>query len=86
MATSDRRTNGVERACTDAVEAAELAPHVGGTLGAVVVDENEKGVVVQLIDFAVVAKASGTATAGASVTVRVDVADVSTRDVSLSVV
>ena len=29
MATSDRRTNGVERACTDAVEAAELHPLVG---------------------------------------------------------
>ena len=32
MAASDRRTNGVERRCTDAVEAAELHPFVGRTL------------------------------------------------------
>jgi exoribonuclease R len=86
MATSDRRTNGVERACTDAVEAAELRPHLGRTLAAVVVDENDKGVVVQLLDHAVVAKAKGVAKAGDSVTVRVDVADVSTGTITLSVV
>ena len=86
MATSDRRTNGVERACTDAVEAAELVPHLGRTLAAVVVDENDKGVVVQLVDLAVVAKAKGAAKAGDSVMVRVDVADVSKGTVELSVV
>ena len=86
MATSDRRTNGVERACTDAVEAAELVPHIGTTLSAVVVDENDKGVVVQLIDLAVVAKASGKARAGDPVTVRVDAADVSTGTITLSIV
>jgi len=86
MATSDRRTNGVQRACTDAVEAAELLSWVGKTLGAVVVEENEKGVVVQLDDVAVVAKASGTAGAGEAVTVRVDSADVATGKVALSIV
>ena len=53
---------------------------------AVVVDENDKGVVVQLLDLAVVAKAKGAAKAGDSVTVRVDVADVSTGTITLSVV
>jgi exoribonuclease R len=86
MSTSDRRTNGVERACTDAVEAAELHPHVGGTLDAVVVDENEKGVVVQLIELAVVAKAAGKAKAGETVTVRVDAAEVSTGTITLTIV
>jgi exoribonuclease R len=86
MAASDRRTNGVERACTDAVEAAELVPYVGDTLPAVVVDENGKGVVVQLIDLAVVAKANGTARPGDSVTVRVEAADVSTGTITLSIV
>ena len=51
-----------------------------------VVDENEKGVVVQLIELAVVAKASGKAAAGARVTVRVDVAEVSTGTIALTVV
>jgi exoribonuclease R len=85
MAASDRRTNGVERACTDAVEAAELHPHVGRTLEGVVVDQNQKGVVVQLLDLAVVARASGTAKAGDTVTLRVDAADVSTGTISLSI-
>ena len=86
MAASDRRTNGVERACTDAVEAAELRPYLGRTLEAVVVDENDKGVVVQLIDLAVVAKAAGHARAGDTVDVRVDAADVSTGSLTLTVV
>jgi len=86
MAASDRRTNGVERACTDAVEAAELRPYLGRTLEAVVVDENSKGVVVQLIDLAVVAKAGGSAKAGATVSVRVDAADVTTGSITLTVV
>ncbi|GAA2748275.1 RNB domain-containing ribonuclease [Terrabacter aerolatus] len=86
MSTSDRRTNGVQRACTDAVEAAELSPRVGGTLEAVVVDENDKGVVVQLIELAVVAKAAGRARAGDTVRVRVDAAEVSTGTITLTVV
>jgi len=85
MSTSDRRTNGVERACTDAVEAAELHPLVGSTVQGVVVDENDKGVIVQLIDLAVVAKASGSAKAGETVTLRVDAADVGTGTITLSV-
>jgi len=86
MAASDRRAGQVERACTDAVEAAELAGHLGAVLDAVVVDVNGKGVVVQLIDLAIVAKAAGTARPGDSVRVRVETADVSTGDVGLTVV
>lgn len=87
MGVSDRRSAAVERACTDAVEAAELQPLVGTTVGAIVVDaSNSKGVLVQLIDFAVVAKATGQAEAGASVRVRVDSADIGTGRIELSVV
>jgi exoribonuclease R len=86
MAASDRRANGVERACTDAVEAAELVDRVGQTLDAVVVDENDKGVMVQLIDVAVVAKAQGRAAAGEPVRVRLDKADIATGSLSLTVV
>ncbi len=86
MAASDRRAGQVERACTDAVEAAELAGHLGAVLDAVVVDVNGKGVVVQLIDLAIVAKATGTARPGDSVRVRVETADVSTGDVGLTLV
>lgn len=86
MTTSDRRTNGVERACTDAVEAAELLPFVGQTVDGVVVEENDKGVVVQLADHAVVARASGSAKAGDRVSVHVDAADISTGTITLSIV
>ncbi|GAB3883688.1 RNB domain-containing ribonuclease [Terrabacter terrigena] len=88
MATSDRRTNAVERACTDAVEAAELHPLVGQTLEGVVVEESDKdkGVVVQLVDHAVVARAAGSAKAGEQVSVRVDTADVAAGTITLSVV
>jgi exoribonuclease R len=86
MKTSDRRAGGVERGCTDAVEAAELRSHVGSTVEGVVVDQNEKGVVVQLIDFAVVAKATGRADEGATVQVRVDAAEIETGTLALSIV
>ncbi len=86
MAASDRRTRAVERACTDAVEAAELLGHVGANLTGVVVDESDKGVVVQLLEVAVVARASGSAKAGATVRVRVDSASVETGEVTLTIV
>ncbi|MDC5698774.1 RNB domain-containing ribonuclease [Intrasporangium calvum] len=86
MATSDRRAGAVERACTDAVEAAELRAHVGTAVEAVVVDRNEKHVVVQLIDLAVVAKATGQADEGEAVRVRVDAAEIETGTIELSIV
>ncbi|MEO6999189.1 MAG: RNB domain-containing ribonuclease [Terracoccus sp.] len=86
MATSDKTANGVSRACTDAVEAAELLAFVGQRLEAVVVDANDKGITVQLTELGVVAKATGKARPGGSVLVRVDAADLSTGKVTLSVV
>ncbi|MBB2985015.1 RNB domain-containing ribonuclease [Terracoccus luteus] len=86
MASSDRVANGVGRACTDAVEVAELVGIVGRTVDGVVVDESEKGVSVQLTELGIVAKATGTADAGSTVRVRVDAADVAAGTASLALV
>ena len=77
MKESDRLANSVERACTNAVEAAELRSYVGKTLD---------GVVVQLVEPAVVERASGSAEEGVAVKVRVDAAEIETGTVKLSVV
>lgn len=86
MAASDRTANGVSRACTDSVETAELTAYVGQQLDAVVVDEHEKGVIVQLTELGVVTKASGRADAGDAVRVHVDSAEVSIGTATLSIV
>ncbi len=86
MARTDQVGNRVARACTDAVEAAALLGSVGTEVPAYVVDELEKGCLVQLIDVAVVAKATGHAKAGESVTVRIDAAEIETGTIRLSVV
>ena len=87
MADGDRRASAVERACTDAVEAAVLVAHVGRALPGSVVDLNGRGVpVVQLLDPAVVAGAHGSAELGATVTVRVVGADVAAGRVNLEIV
>lgn len=58
MAATGRTASGVERACTDAVEAAVLSQYVGDTFDAVVVDQGQKGAwLLQLTDPAVVAHA-----------------------------
>jgi exoribonuclease R len=85
MAESDRRAGKVTRACTDAVEAAELQPYVGKDLDAVVVDEHERGVVVQLTQLAVVGSASGRAEPGERVRIRVLAAEIETGTVKLQV-
>ncbi|ADU48556.1 RNB domain-containing ribonuclease [Intrasporangium calvum] len=85
MTASDRRASGVERACTDAVEAAELRSYVGSSLEGVVVDQNEKHVIVQLIDLAVVARATGRAEEGQTVQVHVDAADIESGRIKLSI-
>lgn len=88
MAAGDKRAAAVERACTDAVEAAVMATHVGETFAADVVDRNAKNgsLVVQLADPAIVATATGHAEVGTQVRVRVDAADIGTGTISLSVV
>ncbi len=86
MAEGDRRASAVERACTDAVEAAVLSSHVGQALPGSVVDLNGRGVpVVQVLEPAVVAAAEGTAQLGDRVTVRVVGADVAAGRVMLRI-
>ncbi len=86
MSRSDQVANAVGRACTDAVEVAELVGLVGRTLDGVVVDESETGVSVQLTELGIVAKATGKADAGSTVRVRVDAADVAAGTATLTVV
>ena len=77
MRESDRRAKAVDRACTDAVEAAVLRRRVGEVFDAVVVDENHRGdLVVQLTEPAVTALASGQAAPGDEVRVELTLADV----------
>jgi len=84
MAESDRRARAVERASHDAVEAAILGSHIGHSYRAVVVDTQEKGVVVQFVDLPIVALATGGAPLGETVTVRVGSADVTTGRIGLT--
>lgn len=56
MAAGARRSSAVDRACTDLVEAAVLAPHVGQVFSGVAVDERT----VQLHEPAVLARTDGT--------------------------
>ncbi|MEP6797431.1 MAG: RNB domain-containing ribonuclease [Lapillicoccus sp.] len=87
MRSGDHKASGVDRACTDAVEAAVMLSHVGETFDASVVDAERKNlVVVQLSDPAVVDRARGTAELGAAVRVRVDSAEVAASSVQLSLV
>ena len=78
MKDSDRRAGAADRLCADAVEAAVLQPRVGETFEAVVVDRDERGVEVQLLEVPVLARAKGEAELGASVSVRLESADVTT--------
>lgn len=77
MAASDKRAKGVQRACTDAVEAAVLAHRVGQTFEASVVDRSEKGpsAIVQILEPAVVATAEGDVEPGDHVRVRLEAVD-----------
>jgi exoribonuclease R len=86
MAASDRQARAVERACTDAVEAAVLERRVGEVFDAVVVDRQERGgVVVQIADPAVGAKATGEAGLGDRVRVRLVEADIMRHRVAFAV-
>ena len=85
MRDSDRRARAVERACTDATEAAVLRRRVGESFGAIVVDHTDKGMQVQLLDLPVIARVTGRRAAlGAQVSVRLDLADVRAVDVAFS--
>jgi len=88
MKAGDSRAKAVERACTDAVEAAVMASRVGETFSADVVDVDPKraGVTVQLADPAIVTRAKGDAGLGEEVRVRLDAADVASGTITLTVV
>ncbi len=88
MKAGDGRAKAVERACTDAVEAAVMASRVGETFTADVIDIDPKrsGITVQMVDPAIVARAKGNAKLGAQVQVRLDAADIATGVIALTVV
>ncbi|KNX37397.1 RNB domain-containing ribonuclease [Luteipulveratus halotolerans] len=86
MRSTDELAGKVERACADAAEAAVLASHIGESLAASAVEKRDKGVLVQLKDFAVVGSCDGAAELGADVQVKVVSADISTRKVVLEIV
>lgn len=81
MAHAARRSSAVDRACTDVVEAAVLAPHVGALFDGVALDHDT----VQLTDPAVVARCDGEdLPVGERVRVRLARADVDAREVRFS--
>jgi exoribonuclease R len=82
MAESDRLAGQLERASTDAVEAAVLAPQVGATFEAVVVDVHHNGDgLVQIADPAVLGSVSGPVGLGATMSVKLVEADLAKRTV-----
>jgi len=86
MAVSDHLAGAVERACTDAVEAATLQHRVGETFHASVVDVTRNGALVQITDPVILAHAEGASSAGAEVAVKLIEADVAKRSVRFQVV
>ena len=58
MAKGEQRANSVERAVIDVAEAVLLSERVGDVFDAVVVDEDQRGVVIQLVEPAVMARVS----------------------------
>ena len=77
MAAADRRAGKVERAAIDLMEACVLAPQIGETFAAVVLDEH----LVQLREPPVRAKLSGPAEVGAEISARLVEASVAERKV-----
>ena len=86
MVSSERLANAVERACTDAVEAAALEHRVGEMFRASVVDVTKNGALVQITDPVILAHADGESAAGAEVTVKLIDVDIARRSVRFQVV
>ncbi|GAA4362034.1 RNB domain-containing ribonuclease [Angustibacter luteus] len=86
MNASDQLGNRLDHACTDAVEAAVLAPRVGEAFEGVVVDLRDKGPggIVQLRQPPVLAPVSGDVQLGATLRVRLVAADVGGRRVEFT--
>lgn len=89
MAETDRRAGNVDRASTDAVEAAALAGELGSVHDAVVVDVPDNGkkgsLEVQLVDRPIIARAEGEADLGERVRVMVTSAEIATGTIGLEV-
>jgi VacB/RNase II family 3'-5' exoribonuclease len=82
MAAADKRAHEVDRAIVDLAEAVLLAPRVGETFPAVVVESGSKGGAVQLTDPAVRARCDGAdLPLGETISVRLETADPVTRKV-----
>ena len=80
MAESDRIAGQLERASTDAVEAAVLAPMIGTSFDAVVVDVHHDGDgLVQIADPAVLGAVAGPVELGSSIKVTLVEADLARR-------
>lgn len=77
MKSSDSLARKAERAGTDIIEAAFLSTRIGQTFEAAVVDNNgREGMLVQLLDHAVIASVPGQVELGSTVQVKVVSADV----------
>ena len=88
MSSSDQRAGGVDRAATDAVEAATLAHRVDESFEAVVIDvpEGDGELEIQVVDPPVITRATGSADLGATVTVRLTGVDLAEGKASFEVV
>lgn len=90
MRETDQRSNAVERAAADAVEAAVLSDEIGATFEVIVVDKVRRGedteLVVKLLEPAVVTRAGGSAELGATVPAELVTADIATSTVRFEVV
>lgn len=83
MAAADKRAHEIDRAIVDLAEAVVLAPRIGETFQAVVVESSPKGGAVQLTDPAVRARCEGSdLPLGETIAVRLETADPVTRKVS----
>jgi exoribonuclease R len=84
MEESTGREARVEHAVIDAVECAVLAGHIGERFDATVVDENDRGVIVQIPQPAVVAPLAAERPLGARVAVVLEAVDPVARRVELT--
>jgi exoribonuclease R len=86
MTASDHLSSAVERACTNAVEAAALQHRIGERFHGTVVDVSKNGGLVQIIAPAILAPIAGASSAGDEALVELVEADVVKRSVRFQVV
>jgi len=86
MATSDQLASAVERACTNAVEAAAMQHRLGETFRATIVDVTKNGGLAQISDPAILAPVDGASSAGDEAMVKLVEADLAKRSVRFQLV